>query len=474
MPATAAPARPRESGLQAFVIVSAFATCMLFSLALATPVRAQNGVGLCDMTDGDQSSNSQSRTNDVTTIKSRYGDCRSEVRVEGDILFNDDFTAVEQLSRDGLIRMEVRRPGERLRLELEPGSGGEPTYTWFVDNRVQPFDDGAQAWFAEALTDLFKSSGFMAEERASWIIAQRGTDGLMAEVESMWKEYVQSKYLRTLLEQRDLPSADISRAVAFAAREIESDHSLGKVLETAAEYQQLDRATAGALVAAAGSIESDHTHGKVLTVALERSDLGADNVAAILESAAAGIESDHTLANILIDLVDRYHIDEDMRPAYLRAAASIESDHSKGKVYEALMEEGGLTGAELGAILDASTTIESDHTLSNLLIDVAEQKTDDAGFVDAYLRAARSIESDHSLSNVMEAFFERDLEDHHVIAGLAASKSIESDHSLGKVLDEVADRYKIEGEVREAFLDALDTIESQHTHDKIARSLRRD
>ncbi len=441
------------------------------TLGTVATASGQNGIGLCDRSDGDQSNHSQSRTNDVVTITTRYGDCRAEVRVEGDIEYSDDFTQVVRLSRNALMRFEVRRPGERFRLEVEPGQAGRPDYVWFVDRRVQPFDERAEEWLAEALSDLFKSTGYMAEERAMWIISERGPEGLMTEVESMWKEYVQSKYLGTLLEQPGLAASDVSEAVRFASQAIESDHSLGKVLEAAAEHQQLDEATTRALVAATESIESDHTHGKVLAAALERTDIGAATAAAILESAARGIESDHQLSKILIDVADRYRLDAEMRPTYLRAAASIESDHNKGKVYEALLEDGGLTGADLGEILDGATSIESDHTLAKLLEDVAEQEMDNRALAGPFLRAARSIDSDHSLSKVLEAFFERDLGEAEVIAGLAAAKSIESDHALGGVLDDVADRYKIEGKVREAFMDALDSIESQHEHDKIARQI---
>lgn len=58
-----------------------------------------------------------------------------------------------------------------------------------------------------------------------------------------------------------------------------------------------------------------------------------------------------------------------------------------------------------------------------------------------------------------------------LIGSLRVATAIESDYSLAELLIEFADRYPVEGALRDAFLEALDGIESRHAHDRVSSVL---
>ncbi len=423
----------------------------------------QQATSLCGPGDGGSRNHSSQISDDVITIEMAYGDCRSSVRIEGDIEFNEDFTSVERLSSRSFLRLEVLRGGEQRRIEVRPSSGGRPEFEWSVDGRERPFDAAAQQWFAGALLDLFRTSSYKATERAIWILGRSGVDGVLDEVRRMWAGHVQARYLTVLLEEGELEQSQIRRVLAVAGQEIESDHSLGTVLGAAAETYAFDATTTGAFIEAAATLESDHQHARVLGIALGRGDLSQENLEALLESATVGLESDHQMAGILIGLAERYPLDRGLRGPFLQAAATLDSDQQKGQVYGVILGQEGLAAAELAAVLDAASTMGSDHNLAMLLIQASEHDLGDPALRTAFLRAASSIESDHSRSQVLsQALGLGDLTDGDLADILSSASTIGSDHLLGSLLQEVAEREPSGRATRQAFLVTAASIDSDH------------
>lgn len=443
-------------------------------LARTAAVIPQEAGAMCGPGDGEARTRSSMTNDDRRTIEVEYGDCSSTVRIDGDVEFTDDFSGITRLASNAFVRFDVDRGRSTRRLEIRPGSGGRPEYRWTIDGRDRTFDAEAERWLAAALLDLFRSSSYMARERATWILQQRGAEGVLAEVQLMLSDHAQGTYLAILLEQGNLSSGEVRNVIQIAGREIESDHTLGQVLLATAESYSFDGVTRSAFLEAALSLESDHTQGQVFEVALLRGDLSPDNLEALLTAAAGSIESDHTLGQVLMHVGERYGLAPRLREPYLRAAATIESDHTRGQVYTALLDQPDVSASEVAAVLDASTGIESDHTLSELLIRTAASGLPGAELQRSYLEAASSIESDHSLSQTLMAFVDMDgVAEREQIALLSTAREIDSDHSLAEVLVHFAGRHRVQGAVRDAFLDTADQIGSRHQRERVASSIVR-
>ena len=439
----------------------------------ATTSAVQEATVLCGPADG-EARRRMTQTNDESrTIEAEYGDCRSSVRIEGDLTFTRDFAAIASMSSGSLVRFEVRRRDDERRLEARPGSGGTPEYSWWVDGRSAAFDAAARAWLENALLDLFRSSSYMARERTAWILSQEGPDGVLAEVERLFSDHAQATYLAVLLQDGDLSPQHVRRSVEFAGREVESDHALGEVLMAAADRYPFDAATRTTFLQAATSIESDHTQGEIFRTALSRDDLSQSDLELLLRTAAGSIESDHTLGEVLRSLASRYPLEPGLRDPFLEAASTIDSDHTAGEVYAVLLEQGGLRTGELAAILDASTSIGSDHTLGELLRSAAERHDlSNPELLGAFLRAAAEIESDHTLSvTLIELARMGGIGERGQIELLETARGIGSDHSLAEFLTEFADEYPVRGEVRDAFMRTLDGVGSRHSRERVLSAL---
>ena len=502
----------------------------------------QQATILCSPADGQQRRSSHIQDDDVTMIETEYGGCRSSVRIEGEIAFNDDFTAIRSISPRGLLRVEVDRDGTRRRVEASRGSGGGPEYRWTVDGGERPFDADARAWLDATILDLFRGSSFQAEERTAWILSREGPAGVLAEVERMWSGHGRARYIEIALATGTLTPEQVRNSIRVAGEVVESDHALGEVLIQAAATYSFDAATRGVFLQAARSLESDHQQGRVFQEALSRGDLDREQLATLLEAAAADIESDHQLAEILVGLAERYPLEIDLRDPFLRAAATLESDHQQGRVYGIVLSQSGLRPDELATVLEAAATIESDHQLSELLVAATAHDLSDptlrsallgaansiesshnrarvyaaalkntrlgdtdlatiltaSGSIDsdhelaglladiadggigsrpvqqAYLEAAARIASAHNLSNVLTLFVRApSVGEAELIRALEVSRGIDSEHSLAEFLIEFADRHRVEGAVRDAFVQTLELIESEHQHGRVSSKIVR-
>ncbi|MDX1578025.1 MAG: M56 family metallopeptidase [Gemmatimonadota bacterium] len=434
----------------------------------------QEGSILCGPADGAARRRASMSRDGVRTIEAEYGRCRSEVRIEGDIAFTEDFRGIARISPGGLLRIEVRREDGTRRFEARPGSGGDPSITWTLDGDARAFDASGRAWLAGALLDLFRSSDYMAAERVAWILERDGTEGVFAEVDVMPADHARAAYLALLLERPDLSAQEVRRTLDVAGREVDSDHALGEVLIAAAERHPFDAATRGAFLEAASSLESDHRQGEVFLTALSRGDLSIDDLDLLLRSAAASIGSDHTLGEILVELASRYVLDPRLRDPYLRAAATLDSDHTAGEVYAVLLAQPELGAEDIAAVLEAAGRIGSDHRLAELLIGAAGRGLSDGALQQAYLDAAAKIGSDHARSEALEAFMMMDgLSAAAQVGLLRTARTIGSDHTLSGLLVAFAERHPVQGLVREAFLETLDEIDSDHARDRVTRALER-
>lgn len=439
-----------------------------------SPARIQEATALCGSADGALERSSHRRDDDRTVIETRYGDCTTSIRLEGDVRFDEDFDAVATLSPDGFMRLEVSRDGERRRMEIRPGPDGRPEIRWWVDGRERALDAEAERWLETALVDLFRTTGYKAEERVAYLLEQEGPEGVFAEVARMRSDHPRARYLQALLEREGLSAEQVRRAMEIGAREIDSDHWLAGILSAAAERYDFDATTRATFIRAAGSLDSDHHQANVLTTALERDDLSRENLRALLEQAAEGIESDHHVANILTRLAARYPLEPGLREPFLRAAASLESDHHRANVYGIVLDQEGLSAAELAEVLAAARRIESDHHLAGVLIRVSEGGLSEPVLQRAYLDAASALESDHHRARVLSALVDRDdLGADELALALRAGRAIESDHHLANFLIRVASTHELEGEVRDEFTRTLEEVDSEHHHGRVASLLLR-
>lgn len=266
-------------------------------------------------------------------------ECSIEIRIEGDVEFNEDFTGFASISPGGLVRITERGDGVDRLLEIRPGAAGELAYRYRLSGRDAPFDDDARAWLRALVPEFLRSSGIAAAERAQWLLRTQGVDGLLAEVTRLRGDRAQRLYLDALLEAGPHPSGTLVRALDVAGSELKSDRELRLLLERIETRDLESPQVRRSFLRATTTIESDRELASVLVGLMEREPLSTSEVELVLESAES-IGSDRELAGVLLRVLEESPVEGPLRDRFMSAMETLDSDREYGRVASALLRAG--------------------------------------------------------------------------------------------------------------------------------------
>src|SRR5436309_3596173 len=176
--------------------------------------------GCSGETRGGHSHTSTSIENDDVSISFTLGNCTIRLSSVGKFEFNDDFTDIASLANGGQVIVEVDYGTHDRRLTVRRGSGGTLERAYKEDGDVRPYDADAKRWFAETLTYLFRRTGYMAEERARWILDHHGIQGLIDELGELSGDYTRRVYYQAAVASGKLDAAGDERLVTIAGQTI--------------------------------------------------------------------------------------------------------------------------------------------------------------------------------------------------------------------------------------------------------------
>src|SRR5437879_893016 len=74
-----------------------------------------------------------------------------EVMIRGKVSFNDDYTEITGISRDGSLRVTDERGRTAKRFEAVANPDGSLRLSYSVDGELRPFNEEARAWLAVIL-----------------------------------------------------------------------------------------------------------------------------------------------------------------------------------------------------------------------------------------------------------------------------------------------------------------------------------
>src|SRR5439155_1348941 len=247
-----------------------------------------------------------------------------------------DFTDIATLASGGRIVIKVDYGAHDRRLTIERGPGGALEREYKVDGSDKPFDDEARTWLAETLTLLFRRSGFMAEERARWILDRRGIQGLITELGEISGDYGRRIYYEEAVKSGKL---DAGRPACFKA-------------------------------AHTGASQSGHRRARAAVV---RRRGTTHSTRANVPAWANSMNPDYVLAELFAEVGNSYVLDDTLRPLFFAAASNLSSDYEHGRTLRSIVERGETPRAVTLAVLESAKTLSSDYERAELLIAVIEK-----------------------------------------------------------------------------------------------------
>ena len=188
---------------------------------------------------------------------------------------------------------------------------------------------------------------------------------------------------------------------------------------------------------------------------------------------AGGMDSDFEVAQTLISIAKTGRIGRGST-AYLQAVRNIESDFETRRVLTALLKSTTPDAEAMTLLLNVADNIESDFELAQLLLEVSERGLASSATRDAYFKAVGTIESDFERRRVLSSILKRaDNSDEVQKALLTAASGIESDFELASFLVAFAAKYPdMSTSIRETFMKAADSIDSEHEYGRVMQSIR--
>jgi beta-lactamase regulating signal transducer with metallopeptidase domain len=407
-------------------------------------------------------------SNRTITWRTNDGLHSREMRVRGDVHFNDEETDVKSMSADGFFGYEESFGFSSRRYQATVDPSGQIVRHYLVDGREKPFDADAQAWLRAALPDLLRDSGIDAPERVRRIFKQGGAPAVLAEIAKIHSDGTKRLYIRELVPIGNL-NIDQFQSVLRVVRGMNSDGEKASVLVALAPYTLKDRLR-DYTFEAVKTINSDGEKHRVLAqFILQDTSRPTLTLAARV---AQDINSDGEKAAVLVALAPYLRGNTDLPHPFFRAAASINSDGERARVLMAVIASAGEQRDTLADALRVTESINSDGEKALVLVHADAYWKDDDIVRRAWFDAARSIHSDGEKARVLTSLIGRSgLSDHTLIETVHCAKGINSDGEKALVLVAVADHSNGKSDVRDEIKTAATSIHSDGEYRRVMTAI---
>lgn len=343
-----------------------------------------------------------------------------EMSLEGGISFTEAEDDVATMADGAEFEIEEDSGGVERSYAVE-ARDGKLERDYRVDGKRRELDAEGRAWLARVLPHVMRETGMQARERAGRILARKGVDGLLDEMDRIGNDYSRGKYLAALFALANPDDAQMARALRLAAG-IDSDYEMRMALEAGLAGGTLSPARRVQLLGVATGISSDYEQAELLLAVLEQGvptgamlqawstlleSIGSDydqrrvlqallatgdvDASLLALAAAKDVSSDYEARQLLAPAAATTRRDPRMLAAYANVLATIGSDYEQRMALEQLVGAGPVDVAVADAVLASLPAMGSDHEVAEVLVTLAAAMPADPALVERYRAAARRL-----------------------------------------------------------------------------------
>lgn len=231
------------------------------------------------------------------------GACRFALTSVGDVVFNQDVTAIDRISPDGSLDAMTSVRGDVTRLVAHGSRAGAVTYEFSRNGQPADFSASGRTWFEQFLVVLDRHTAFAIDTRFPAFLQAGGPMQVLDEIDHMRADHAKTLYLRRLVDTAPL-GADALRRAAEATATMSSDHDLTTVFVALASRYRLADPTVRTMLGAMPKLRDDHDKVQVL-VALADTQRLVGVLRDAFANAASTIGTDRERNRALAALVNR-------------------------------------------------------------------------------------------------------------------------------------------------------------------------
>jgi beta-lactamase regulating signal transducer with metallopeptidase domain len=363
---------------------------------------APSGSALCGP-DTSSSSNSieENDTRRRWTVRVTGRNCELDLRADGRVDFNADFTDIASLSSGGSFRLNVLHDGVRHELTITE-HGGSLVRVWRVDGKDRPYDADAERWLAAFLIDLDRQTAIGVDTRLPALLRQGGVPAVLKETALMPGDYPRSVYYAKLAKTTTLAPSDIAAILGQAASLGTADYYAAQLLRSLASQRTADARVHAAALRLIDGIRSDYYVVDGVDAMIKADRPSADDVAFVI-GIVPRVKSDYYKTELVEHILSGAPLGPRERTALARVVRDMREDYYIDLVIQRLARGGGLDPPARRAVLDATGRIRSDYykadAMTALIRDSGTREEDLLDVVDA----VRGVSSEYYKADVLEA-----------------------------------------------------------------------
>jgi hypothetical protein len=333
----------------------------------------------------------QRHTSTSTHVVQDDGDHRLEVRMSGDVVFNEEGDWVVAVPLGGSLRIEEADDDDERRIEFRRGDVGGVSVRLWDRGRETALDAASRAWARRVILSAVRESGLGARGRVERIRARRGVAGVLEEIGRIRGDTGRRLYFQALLDGAPMSGAEFARVMDDVGRLMHSDTETRLVLIAASDAAP-DGPRLAALLRAVRGIDSDTEVRLVLAHVIDGRRLRDPAAADAYFRAVASLESDVERRLVLSQLGDE-GLDPAMEARFFEAASAMGSDTERRLVLTGVLDSSASEARVLGA-LRATQGMSSDTEKRLVLSTVPSARLRSRAVASAYQAVLRTMSSD--------------------------------------------------------------------------------
>lgn len=395
------------------------------------------------------------------TVKMSGTGCKVEMRVEGKVEFNDDFTGVKSISNGGFFRLDVTDRGLRRQLEIEPRNGAlERTYR--VNGNEQPWDEAGRQWFASFLIELDRRTAVAVDIRLPRLLRQGGVSAVLNETGLMPSDYARSQYYTKLAATTRLSNADVKQILDQSVALKTSDYYSAELLKAFLGNGVEDAAMREAVLGMASKMTSDYYRAEAMNTLLASGKPTPAEMSVLL-SVTGRMESSYYQGETLKKILALGTLTSDQRAMVATAVAGMKDDFQVAEVLKALAASGEMGAGERKAFFDALGGVQSDYYLYEITNTILTDRAPSADEADLVIRAAGNITSDYYRGEIAgDLLAASSLTEAQLLRIVDLVRPMESDFTKGNVLQKILRHRAATSRVRDTVLDVASKMSNYY------------
>ena len=386
----------------------------------------------------DRNAGAYVREGDRGEFRFKSEDIALEAHWRGDFKLNAAGDDIESL--DGKLSIDLEEDGETRRAIFEPRRDGV---------RKRYIEDGKEEQDAAAVEDgardvfvrFLRVSGIEARQRMTALLRDGDAAPALEEIAALESDIAARRYILVLNERRDLSADELAMLgdilkrmegdqnlrltlsgllhndaleaesvplLLKAARRMESDHDIRKLLESAAKAPLGDAALAQVLQLYA-RIEGDHDLRKAAEALLDNDGLTAAQKSLVLLAAAQRMEGDRDIRALLEDVAGEISGAQELAAAWFAGFNALEGSRDQRLSIESAARD-DLEPQLMYMLIESTGAIEDSREQRQALEALAaafDNDYDAPGLIAAYRDAAGLIEDDRERARALAALRER-------------------------------------------------------------------